>query len=494
MATHLSDTPTNPPSLPVALTRARDGRWLAGVCAGLARDRDLPLRQVRAAFVLAAIVGGVGVLAYLACWLIIPADTDDETGAAGTRGIVILAQGCAACVGLATLAAAGAAATIFGFGWAVLAIAAAVLVGALVSWPRVGVAWALLPIVALVLPALAMTIGGVKLAAESRDAAIAPQSVADLPTGGYRSGLGSLLVDLRHTAFPATGNVTLRIDAGIRRTIVALPANRCVYVDVHYDVVPFAARLASILRGRGAPFSGVTLFGDVHGSRSGEAGNVPSPTPSPSPSPTPTGSPILTIDFHSAGGSLYARDYPDDVDPQFEPDWPGYPVTLEPRPDITGTPPAGARRLIDGWLLRRRVQSASAAALDRLIPGPCGTAAGQPPAGLATGAATNERYFPQYVPVGSSFATVSQPPQSASQATGGVPRPPKVPVAPAAPVAGSPASAGTAAPTGGSKVSAAAPVAGSARSGAAAVGATRKTARRTASTRPTASRARRGRR
>ena len=45
-----------------------------------------------------------------------------------------------------------------------------------------------------------------------------------------------MLIDLRRTAIP-DGNVPLRIDAGVRRTIVALPHDRCVNVDVHYHVV-----------------------------------------------------------------------------------------------------------------------------------------------------------------------------------------------------------------------------------------------------------------
>lgn len=296
-----ASSPTEAPGLPVPLTRAREGRWLAGVCAGLARHRNLPLRSVRIVFGLSALVGGVGVLAYLACWLIIPADTDDETGAAGTRGIVVLAQGCAACVGLATLAAVGAAATIFGFGWVVLAIAAVVLLAALVTGPRAGAGWTLLPIAALVLPGLAMTVGGVRVDPETRDVAVAPRSVADIPHAGYGSGLGALLVDLRRTTFPATGNLSLRIDAGIRRTIIALPTNRCVRVDLRYDVVPFAARIASILSGRDAPFSGVTLFGVLQGSRAGEDGNVPGPA---------AASRTLTVDFHSAAAACMCATMP----------------------------------------------------------------------------------------------------------------------------------------------------------------------------------------
>ena len=419
-------------------------------------------------------------LAYLACWLIIPADTDDQTGVAGTRGIVVLAQGCAACVGLATLAAAGTAAAIFGFGWAVLAVGAAILVGALASWPRVGVAWTLLPIAAIVLPAVGMTVGGVKIAPQTGNVVAAPQAVGDLPAGGYRSGLGSLLVDLRHTTFPATGSTTLRIDAGIRRTIVALPADRCVYVDLHYDVVPFAARLASIVSGRDTSSSGVTLFGDLQGSPAGEDGNVPTPRPA---------GPTLTIDFHSAGGSLYVRDYPDSVDPQFEPDWPGYPVTLEPRPDTTAAPPAAARRLIDGWLLRRRVQSASATALDRLIPGPCGPVAGAPPAGLATGGPTNERYVPEYVAAGSKFGPVSLPSATKPQIVGGVPVAPPAPATPAAPPApGSTSRASAAARTPRSKASAAA------RSARSKASATAPSAGHGTRTRPAASTTKRSRR
>jgi phage shock protein PspC (stress-responsive transcriptional regulator) len=419
--------------LPAALTRGREGRWLAGVCVGLARHRGLPLRSVRAAFAVTAFVGGVGVLAYLACWLIIPAEGDEQTGTAGLRGIVVLAQACAACAGLATLAAAGGAATIFGFGWVVLVIAAVVLVGALASWPRVGAGWTLLPVAAVILPALSMTVGGVRISPEIHDVAVAPQSVATVPAGGYKSGLGSLLVDLRHTTFPAKGDVSLRIDAGIRRTIVALPANRCVYVDVDYDVVPFAARVASVLSGRVTPFSGVTLFGELQGSRTGEdAGNAPSPSP---------GGPVLQIHFHSAGGSLYVRDYPDDVNPPTEPDWPGYPVTLEPRPDTAGTPRVAARRLIDSWLLRRRVQSASAAAINRVMPGPCGASGAQPVEGqLAKAIPAGQDGKPE----ARSFDPETG---GAYDPEGGVPAAPSVPAAPAAPAA--PYGRGTSAGSGG---------------------------------------------
>jgi phage shock protein PspC (stress-responsive transcriptional regulator) len=353
--------PPAQPRLPVPLTRADRGRWLGGVCAGLAQARGVRAAWLRAAFVLAALAGGLGILVYLACWLIIPAEGEDLATAA-PRGIVVLAQACAAIAGLATLAAAGATATVFGFGWVVVALAAAVLVSVLASWPRVGPAWALLPITALALPAVAVAAGGVRLAPQSGHVTVAPAAIVDAPRDGYRTGLGTMLVDLRHTTLPAAGSAPLRIQAGVRRTIVALPHDRCVHVDVHYHVVDFAARLASIASGRaGQPFSEVSFFGDQRYGGSGETGNLEAGAPGP----------ILNLNFSSAGGSLYVRDYPDDVDPESEPDWPGYPVFPESRPDTTGTPKRAAQRLVHHWRVRHSAQLRSKRLVDALRPGPC---------------------------------------------------------------------------------------------------------------------------
>lgn len=55
------------------LTRPRDGRMLAGVCAGFADYFGLDVTLVRVIWaVVAVITGGAGVLAYLVAWVIIP--------------------------------------------------------------------------------------------------------------------------------------------------------------------------------------------------------------------------------------------------------------------------------------------------------------------------------------------------------------------------------------------------------------------------------------
>jgi phage shock protein C len=55
------------------LVRSRDGRMLAGVCAGVAGYFGLDVTLVRVIWaVVSVLTGGAGVLAYLATWAIIP--------------------------------------------------------------------------------------------------------------------------------------------------------------------------------------------------------------------------------------------------------------------------------------------------------------------------------------------------------------------------------------------------------------------------------------
>jgi phage shock protein C len=55
------------------LMRTRDGRMLAGVCAGVANYLSLDVTLVRVIWaVVSVITGGAGVLAYLVAWIIIP--------------------------------------------------------------------------------------------------------------------------------------------------------------------------------------------------------------------------------------------------------------------------------------------------------------------------------------------------------------------------------------------------------------------------------------
>ena len=61
------------------LVRPQDGRWLGGVAAGLGRYFDVNPLVYRIAFAALALVGGTGLLLYLAAWLVIPGEHDEES-------------------------------------------------------------------------------------------------------------------------------------------------------------------------------------------------------------------------------------------------------------------------------------------------------------------------------------------------------------------------------------------------------------------------------
>ncbi len=357
---------TFPTEQPLGLLfRSRSDRWLGGVCGGLARGRGIHPAWIRAAFVVGGLIAGVGMLVYLACWLIIP--QEGEAPGEGSSGwLVPLAKACATCLGLATLAALAATATLFGFGWVAVALAAATLLAVLVSWPRFGPAWALLPIAGIALPAVAVAASGVQLSTNPGPVTIAPRALAPGGVATFRAGLGTLLVDLRRTDLPATGTLNVRVQGGVRRTIVALPHDRCVHVTLRYSVQPFWSEVASLLAGR-SPAPGVAVFGDYLPGRSGSR-RLASPAPGP----------VLKLHLTSAGGSLYVRDYPDTVDPDASPNWPGYPVYPEPRPDVRGLSKRNASYELRSWRARHTAEVRSQQVVAQDMPGPCAVAAGRP--------------------------------------------------------------------------------------------------------------------
>ena len=57
-----------------SLYRPRDGRIIAGVCAGLAHRFGMTPTGVRTLFLLSCLLPGPQVLVYLALWLIVPSE------------------------------------------------------------------------------------------------------------------------------------------------------------------------------------------------------------------------------------------------------------------------------------------------------------------------------------------------------------------------------------------------------------------------------------
>jgi phage shock protein C len=54
------------------LYRSRSNRQVAGVCGGLAQYFNLDATLIRILFVVLAVLGGSGVVLYLAMWIIVP--------------------------------------------------------------------------------------------------------------------------------------------------------------------------------------------------------------------------------------------------------------------------------------------------------------------------------------------------------------------------------------------------------------------------------------
>jgi phage shock protein C len=65
--------PTPPAGAPKRLVRARDDRWLSGVCGGAGRYAGIDPNVVRLLVVLAALFScGTAIIAYVVAWILMP--------------------------------------------------------------------------------------------------------------------------------------------------------------------------------------------------------------------------------------------------------------------------------------------------------------------------------------------------------------------------------------------------------------------------------------
>jgi phage shock protein PspC (stress-responsive transcriptional regulator) len=288
------ELPPEPPPQPRRLLRARSGRMIGGVCAGLGRYFNVDPILFRIGAVVLAFVGGVGLLAYVAALLLVPAE--DSVGASGEpavrnrwlviAGVVLLlliswpfllggglllaglliplaflvAAGVLvwwfvsgegpsgdagdvakrALLGIAILAVCGLIA--IGGAWAaaaggetvvaiaVIAAGVSILVGAFVRPMRRLV----LPAVTLALAAGTVSAAGIDLDGGVGERDYRPASALDL-RDTYELGMGELIIDLRQTDLPA-GDVPLDVDLGIGEARVIVPDDVCVATDAEVGI------------------------------------------------------------------------------------------------------------------------------------------------------------------------------------------------------------------------------------------------------------------
>ena len=292
--TTTQELPPEPPQ-PRRLYRARSGRVIGGVCAGLGRYFNVDPIIFRIGAVVLAFVGGAGLLAYLAALLLIPAEDSPaaESGAPAGRnrwlvigGVIVLLcvtwpfllGGGLLLAGLvvpgAILVAAGVLVWWFvsgegpagdagdvakraalgigvllvcglisiGGAWAAAAggetVVAIVVIGAALAILAGAfvrpVRWLVLPALALALSAGTVSAAGIDLEGGVGERDYRPASVLDL-RDKYQLGMGQLVIDLRRTDLPP-GDVPLEVDVGIGDARVVVPRDVCVATDAHVRV------------------------------------------------------------------------------------------------------------------------------------------------------------------------------------------------------------------------------------------------------------------
>ena len=74
----MTDTTHTPNTTRTRLERPRSGRVVSGVATGIANYTQVSTGLIRLAFIIATVFGGFGLLAYLAAWLLMPAEGQEQ--------------------------------------------------------------------------------------------------------------------------------------------------------------------------------------------------------------------------------------------------------------------------------------------------------------------------------------------------------------------------------------------------------------------------------
>jgi phage shock protein PspC (stress-responsive transcriptional regulator) len=233
-------TETTSHSAPQArrLERSRSNRKIAGVSGGLAQYFDMDPIVFRIGFIILTVLGGSGLLVYVAGWLILPEVGKDQSIAGDVlrnrreKPWAVIGLGLLALAGLTLVGSTDLWPSGDGV-WIVLAV-----VGAIILWRQrradrgkrrtlrvfLGVLAALI-VAAVASAAVAIAAIG-NLSDGVGDRTYLVTSQADL-SKTYKLGIGTLEVDLSHAQLPA-GSTPLRLKAGFARIHLIVPKDAVV--------------------------------------------------------------------------------------------------------------------------------------------------------------------------------------------------------------------------------------------------------------------------
>jgi phage shock protein PspC (stress-responsive transcriptional regulator) len=248
------------------LERSSD-RILAGVAGGLGKYFDVSPAVFRLGFVVLTVIGGAGILVYIAAALVIPSEDKEKSVAEEVLAerrehpVRLVALGLIACVILASISRASTWPTL-GAGWFIVLVA-----GVALLWATRGRKHKLLVAVVTVLSVMAAAVVVAIVATfawfnVSLDDGVGkhtstPVAIQDVPSS-YHLGIGNLTVDASH--LPTTGPVTIKAHVGIGKLRILVPQNAAVAVvatakagDIHALGQQDDGRHAHVVTGSG-PF------------------------------------------------------------------------------------------------------------------------------------------------------------------------------------------------------------------------------------------------
>src|SRR5215207_5809775 len=281
--TDTQPTMPQPEEPPRRLTRSTTDSLIGGVAGGIGRHLNVDPLAIRITFVILSFAGGLGVLVYLACLVLLPSDDPaaeplqwglwrtlgagllavaaiailvpdwlwgPELGILLIAGVILYVlirvvrddgashiSGMAAriAIGIELLAVsvggfvAAAAGSALGGGIAVAGLVIACGVGLVGGAFRGGVRWLIVPATVLALPLAAVAATDLDVRGTWGDRTFRPATVAEL-ADGYEMGIGAMRVDLRDLELPP-GRTDLDLELGLGEIQVLAPGDVCVTTD-----------------------------------------------------------------------------------------------------------------------------------------------------------------------------------------------------------------------------------------------------------------------
>jgi phage shock protein PspC (stress-responsive transcriptional regulator) len=238
----MNQTRTSAPQIK-RLERNSSERMLAGVSGGLGRYFELNPAVFRLGFVVLTLLGGVGVLVYLAAILVIPVEGDEQSIAAQVlaerrdRPWPVVGLGLA---GVALLLLLSRTEIAVGAGWVVVLIGGLAILWAsrrekkarraLVILASVGTALAIAAAIAAV---TAFAWFDISLGDGVGDSTYAPATAAAVQPS-YKLGIGNLRVDLSQV--DTTGSHRVEAHVGVGELKIVVPRDADVRIDAHAKV------------------------------------------------------------------------------------------------------------------------------------------------------------------------------------------------------------------------------------------------------------------